>query len=45
VGGIAVSIGARIGGIAGPSEVLVSHPVKDLVEVRDSTSRIVASTF
>jgi hypothetical protein len=45
VGGIAVSIGARIGGMAGPSEVLVSETAKDLVEVRDSTSRIAASTF
>ena len=31
VGGIAVNIGARIGGLAGPSEVLVSQTVKDLV--------------
>jgi class 3 adenylate cyclase len=31
VGGIAVNIGARVGGIAGPSEVLVSSTVKDLV--------------
>jgi class 3 adenylate cyclase len=31
VGGIAVNIGARIGGIAHPSEVLVSQTVKDLV--------------
>jgi class 3 adenylate cyclase len=31
VRGIAVSIGARIGGMAGPSEVLVSQTVKDLV--------------
>jgi class 3 adenylate cyclase len=31
VGGIAVSIGARIGGMAGPSEVLASQTVKDLV--------------
>jgi class 3 adenylate cyclase/pimeloyl-ACP methyl ester carboxylesterase len=31
VGGVAVSIGARIGGMAGPSEVLVSQTVKDLV--------------
>ncbi len=30
-GGIAVSIGARIGGMAGASEVLVSQTVKDLV--------------
>ena len=30
VGGIAVSIGAQIGGMAGPSEVLVSQTVKDL---------------
>jgi class 3 adenylate cyclase len=26
-----VNIGARIGGLAGPSEVLVSNTVKDLV--------------
>jgi class 3 adenylate cyclase len=31
VGGIAVNIGARIGSLAGPSEVLVSSTVKDLV--------------
>jgi class 3 adenylate cyclase len=31
VGGIAVNIGARIGGIAQPSEVLASSTVKDLV--------------
>ena len=31
VGGIAVNIGARVGGIADPSEVLVSSTVKDLV--------------
>jgi class 3 adenylate cyclase len=31
VGGIAVSIGARIGALASPSEVLVSQTVKDLV--------------
>jgi len=31
VGGIAVRIGARIGALAGPSEVLVSSTVKDLV--------------
>ena len=31
VGGIAVNIGARVGGEAGPSEVLVSSTVKDLV--------------
>lgn len=31
VGGIGVSIGARVGAMAGPSEVLVSHTVKDLV--------------
>jgi class 3 adenylate cyclase len=29
--GIAVHIGARIGALAGPSEVLVSQTVKDLV--------------
>ncbi len=31
VSGIAVAIGARVGAIAGPSEVLVSQTVKDLV--------------
>jgi class 3 adenylate cyclase len=31
VGGIAVSIGARVGALAGASEVLVSQTVKDLV--------------
>jgi class 3 adenylate cyclase len=31
VGGIAVNIGARIGGMADASEVLVSRTVKDLV--------------
>lgn len=31
VSGIAVNIGARIGARAGPSEVLVSQPVKDRV--------------
>jgi class 3 adenylate cyclase/pimeloyl-ACP methyl ester carboxylesterase len=31
VGGIAVHVGARVGALAGPSEVLVSSTVKDLV--------------
>jgi class 3 adenylate cyclase len=31
VGGIAVSIGARVASLAGPSEVLISQTVKDLV--------------
>jgi class 3 adenylate cyclase len=31
VGGIAVHIGARIAGLAGPGEILVSNTVKDLV--------------
>ena len=31
VGGIAVVIGARVGALAGPSEILVSQTVKDLV--------------
>ena len=31
VGGIAVVIGARVGALAGASEVLVSQTVKDLV--------------
>ena len=30
-GGIAVNVGARIAGLAGPSEVLVSHTVQGLV--------------
>jgi class 3 adenylate cyclase len=35
VGGVAVSIGARVGGMARPSEVLVSSAVKDLVAGSD----------
>ena len=31
VGGMAVVIGARVGALAGPSEVLVSQTVRDLV--------------
>jgi class 3 adenylate cyclase len=31
IGGIAVNIGARVGGLAAPSEVLVSQTVRDLV--------------
>ncbi len=31
IGGIAVNIGARISALAGPSEVLVSSTVSDLV--------------
>jgi class 3 adenylate cyclase/pimeloyl-ACP methyl ester carboxylesterase len=31
VGGMAVNIGARVGALAGPSEILVSSTVKDLV--------------
>jgi len=31
VGGLGVVIGARIGSLAGPSEILVSQTVKDLV--------------
>ncbi len=31
VGGLAVNIGARVGAMAGPSEVLVSQTVRDLV--------------
>jgi len=30
IAGIAVAIGARVGALAGPSEVLVSRTVKDL---------------
>ncbi|MGH2526952.1 MAG: adenylate/guanylate cyclase domain-containing protein [Actinomycetota bacterium] len=36
VGGLAVNIGARVGGAAGPSEVLVSQTVKDLMVGSDS---------
>jgi class 3 adenylate cyclase len=35
IGGIAVNIGARVGGLAAPSEVLVSQTVKDLVAGSD----------
>jgi class 3 adenylate cyclase len=35
VGGMAVIIGARVGALAGPSEVLVSNTVKDLVAGSD----------
>jgi class 3 adenylate cyclase len=31
VGGLAVSIGARVSSLAGPSEILVSQTVRDLV--------------
>jgi class 3 adenylate cyclase len=31
IGGIAVNIGARVGALAGPGEVLVSRTVTDLV--------------
>ena len=31
IGGLAVSIGARVTGLAGPSEILVSQTVRDLV--------------
>jgi class 3 adenylate cyclase len=31
VGGLAVSIGARVTSLAGPSEILVSQTVRDLV--------------
>ena len=31
LGGIAVVVGARIGALAGPSQVLVSQTVKDIV--------------
>ena len=31
IGGIAVTIGARISAMAGPSEILISETVKDLV--------------
>ena len=38
VGGIAVNIGARVGSVAGPGEVLVSSTVKDLVAGSGLTS-------
>ena len=44
VRGIAVHIGARVGALAEPSEVLVSSTVKDLVADPDSASRTPAST-
>ena len=37
VGGIAVNIGARVGALAGPSQVLVSQTVKDIVAGSDLT--------
>ena len=43
VGGIAVNIGARVGGMARPSEVLVSSTVKDLVAGSGSSSRTVVN--
>jgi class 3 adenylate cyclase len=33
--GLAVNVGARVGGLAGPSEVLVSSTVKDLTAGSD----------
>jgi len=36
-GGLAVTIGARVGALAGPSEVLVSQTVKDLILGSDMT--------
>jgi class 3 adenylate cyclase len=44
VGGIAVMIGARIGAIGEPSEVLVSGTVRDLVAGSGSRSSPGAST-
>jgi class 3 adenylate cyclase len=43
VGGIAVNIGARVVSLAGPSEVLVSQTVRDLVAGSGLPSRIEAS--
>jgi class 3 adenylate cyclase len=40
VGGLAVSIGARVAADAGPSEVLVSQTVRDLVAAPASPSRM-----
>ena len=39
VGGLAVAIGARVGSLAAPSEVLVSQTVKDLVADRPAFHR------
>ena len=44
VRGIAVHIGARVGALAEPSEVLVSSTVKDLVAGSGLSSRTPAST-
>jgi class 3 adenylate cyclase len=43
VGGIAVNIGARIGGLARASEVLVSQTVRTSSRAPDSSSRIAAN--
>src|SRR5439155_26789825 len=44
VGAIAVSIGARIGAMAEPSEVLVSQTVRTSSQVPHAPSKIAAST-
>jgi class 3 adenylate cyclase len=44
VRGIAVHIGARVAALAGPSEILVSSTVKDLVAGSGLASRMPAST-
>ena len=44
VQGIAVHIGARVGALAGPSEVFVSQTVKDLVAGSGLSSKTPAST-
>jgi class 3 adenylate cyclase len=44
VGGIAVHIGQRVSGLAGPGEVLVSSTVKDLVAGSGITSQTVDLT-
>jgi class 3 adenylate cyclase len=44
VAGLAVAIGARVGALARPSEVLVSSTVKDLVAGSASLSKAPMST-
>jgi len=44
LGGLAVHIGARVGALAGPGEIVVSSTVKELVVGSDITSSITAMT-
>jgi class 3 adenylate cyclase len=44
IAGLGIAIGARVGAIAGPSQVLVSQTVKDLVAGRDCHSKTPACT-